>query len=131
MTRQRFALLALVLAACDQVEPVDEESATIPRSVQDAFTRSCATEGCHTAEHPIDLTPEGAPAVLDLEHDGMPVVVLGDPSGSVMGLALMAEPPEGILQMPLERTDQSLTDAAVVLAWIAGAEMPAMIVDGD
>lgn len=134
MTRTRLAVLALVLSGCDQVEPFEEESATIPRSVQDAFSRSCATQdACHGAGSPtgIVLTPEGAPAILDQEYRGRPVVVIGDPRASAMGLALMHEPPPDIVRMPLDREDAALTDAAIVLAWISGAEMPDMVVEPD
>jgi hypothetical protein len=133
MNRTRLGALLFVLAACDQVEPVEEESATIPRSVQDAFTRSCAVTGCHVAGHitGIDLTPEGAPAILDQTYDGRPVVVIGDPNASAMGLALMHEPPSDVVRMPYTRDDLSLTDGAIVLAWISGAEMPDSVVEPD
>lgn len=135
MSARCIVLAVVACAACDQIQPIDDtREGEIPPAVQDAFTRTCAMASCHDPTAPaggIDLSPTGSGAIFELVGKDLPLVRIGDVAGSTMGLALLREPPVGILKMPLERSDTSLTDSAIIMAWIAGAEMPGMAIDGD
>jgi hypothetical protein len=105
----------------------------VPEEVQAAFDRSCATGGCHDAGGAaagLVLSAAGSVDVLvrDATQKTMPLVVVGDTSGSYLAHKLMADPPAAIVggRMPVgfdpSNADQ-LADVTTILAWIGGAPM--------
>lgn len=137
MRRPAWAF-CLGLAGCaEQFEiigdPADDQA--IPLAVQDAFDRTCASGGCHdaaTAAGDLSLTADDAPAIIDgpSVQSELPLVDLGSIEGSYLALKMLPEenlPPDtsrvGTL-MPPSPTDQDLEDMALILGWIAGAELP-------
>jgi hypothetical protein len=135
-----LALAALPLVACNQLEPIEEETGGgggggIPPAVRMAFEASCGKGGCHA---PGGIQPTLAGAELDGILTGMggglPYVTIGDTSNSYLAIVMMADETLAELgltrtvpRMPIDRNPADEAQAAnlnTILAWIAGAEYP-------
>lgn len=136
-----LALAALPLAACNQLEPIEEDTGGnggggIPPAVRMAFEASCGKTGCHSAGA---NTPVLAGAELDAiltgtSNSGIPYVTIGDTTQSYIAIVMMSpavammagvDPPA--LRMPVDRNPADMAQAAnlnTILAWIGGAEFP-------
>lgn len=136
-----LALAALPLAACNQLEPIEEETGGsnvggIPPAVRAAFEASCGKSGCHA---PGATLPTLAGTELDAiltgtSSSGVPFVTIGDTAQSYIAIVMMSpevaamagvDPPT--LRMPLDRNAADMAQAAdlnTILAWIGGAEFP-------
>lgn len=135
-----MALCCATLAAsgcADQFEIIDEPSASdaVPPAVQDAFDRSCAYGGCHdagTAAGALSLTAQDAPSIIDAPslQSELPLVELGSVEGSYLAIKMFASgalPPDTSrvgARMPPDPSDEELVDVALIMGWIAGAELP-------
>ena len=135
----------LTVTACGVTRLEDGDTSTtdseggdaeVPLWVQDAFDRSCATDGCHSSAAPAlglslaagdsDLIIGGASAGSEL-----PLVELGNVEGSYMALKmlpaeLLPEDTPALTQMPPAPTDDSDEDVATILGWIAGTPAAAL-----
>jgi hypothetical protein len=131
-TSLRSAILgaALCLGACG-VEKLDDTGgdAQVPAEVQRILVDSCGVApGCHMATAPaemLDLTT-GSVAVLTgtSRQTGQPLVDFGNVAGSYLAVKMLdAMPPSGT-PMPPTPTLSEL-DRAILIGWIAGAELPA------
>jgi hypothetical protein len=122
--------LGLVLPGCPQLEPIDDgggPGATIPAEVQRAFDDSCAFVGCHDSTSlagGLDLSADASPGIIDgpSAASPLPLVELGNVQGSWLAIKLLPNPPSGA-QMPFGG-DLEGVDNAIILGWIAGAQLP-------
>lgn len=136
MTRSLRFSLVLVLAptGCEQVKKLDvDPQAGLPCEVQRIFTESCAIAGCHdgSTQKP-DLRAEASPTSIESQADqaASPYVVVGNPAGSYMASKLVQEVPDGWIPrtmdlMPPAGVPLAASDRALLLGWIAGAELEA------
>ena len=124
------------------VEVLDDASATaVPFEVEDAFGRSCGVSGCHEAGQPaagLALVGSALEGLVDRPSSQRPelsLVRIGDVGNSYLALKIL--PPDivaqygqslaaGTSRMPLGGSSDAVKkDIAVILGWIAGAELPA------
>lgn len=130
-------LLGLLLGptACNELEPIDDGGPAgggIPAEVQRVFDERCSIPGCHDATRAggLELTRDAAPDIIGgaSVQSSLPLVELGNVQGSYLAAKLL--PNSDALQnsrMPLGASldDASvLLDNAIILGWIAGAELP-------
>jgi hypothetical protein len=128
----------MVCGCADQFEivgdPMDEEN--IPPTVQEAFDRACAYDGCHdavTQAGDLSLVAQDAPAIIGAPsvQSELPMVEMGSVEGSYLAIKMLPEEnlPPGVERvgtlMPPAPTDEELEDMALIIGWIAGAELPA------
>lgn len=133
-------LVAVAVGGCSsQLEPVGGDGDSdggppmfIPGDVQLAFDNQCVGAGCHDAASNagmLSLEDGDSLAVLtQTSTTGEPLVVIGDVMGSYMAIKMLPPYllPEGARvgsRMPFGR-DPGHPDNAVILGWIAGAELP-------
>lgn len=127
------ALFVLTSAGCEQVKKLDEDpQAGLPCEVQRVFTESCALAGCHDGTQKPDLTAGAAATSIESQADqaAFPYVDLGNPAGSYMASKLVATVPEGWIPrsmdiMPPATVPLPESDRALLVGWIAGAELEA------
>lgn len=133
-----LASLGLLLgaSACNELERLDDGGsgeAAIPDEVQRVFDDGCAIAGCHDAnsrQAGLDLTAGAAAGIIggSATQSSLPMVTLGDVQGSYLAHKLLPE--SEIRQgdrMPVGRDfndAQVALDNAIILGWIAGAELP-------
>ncbi len=128
------AALGLGLGACTELEKLDPDGgsgARIPDRVQTAFDVSCNIPGCHNsaAAGGLNLTATASPDIIGGQstQSSLPLVELGNVDGSYLAIKMLPEVPEGVLRqgerMPLGGALDS-EDNAIILGWIAGAELP-------
>jgi hypothetical protein len=125
-----IAVLGLVLPGCPQLETIDDgggAGATVPAEVQRAFDDSCNLAGCHDASSiagGLDLSAEASAGIIGGPSDAspLPLVELGNVQGSWLAIKLLPNPPVGV-QMPFGGDLQGV-DNAIILGWIAGAQLP-------
>ncbi len=130
--------LALALAACNQLEAIEEETdsaagGTVPQAVLDAFQNSCALgTACHGAGGQTPALEAGSIAGLI----GTNYVNIGDIPGSYIAVKMLSQSVlDNIgatrmgMRMPLgfdfaAGDPATLENTEIILAWIAGAEFP-------
>lgn len=125
----------LVGGCAEQFEIIDDgQDESVPAPVQEAFDRSCATGGCHDSASRVanlSLAPADAPAIIDgvAVQSDLPLVELGSIEGSYLAIKLLPDDglPEGVQRvgtiMPPDPTADERVDMAVILGWIAGADL--------
>ncbi|MCH9687695.1 MAG: hypothetical protein K0V04_40065 [Deltaproteobacteria bacterium] len=130
--------LALGTTACNELERIDQGDdggVQIPDEVQRAFESSCNMAGCHDASAAggLELTATAAPGIIGAPSEGspLPLVELGNVQGSYLAVKILAEAPAGTTRtgarMPLGGNfddTQTAIDSAIILGWIAGAQLP-------
>ncbi|MEM6992834.1 MAG: hypothetical protein AAF721_20130 [Myxococcota bacterium] len=135
---------AAAVSSCTQVEKIREDGSAageVPAEVQRVFDERCAMQaGCHSTETPaaeLVLTAAQAQSIIggQSKQSDLPLVEPGDVNGSYLAAKILAAAPPGVVRtgvrMPIGGTftDPDLsTDLAIILGWIAGADLPA---DGD
>ncbi len=130
----------LLSEACKQLEAVADEGregGSIPPLVQMAFDENCVKEACHDASGPqagLALTAGDSLAILDrrsTQNPDLPLVELGNVYGSYLAIKLL--PDDVLMERNLERRLERMPPAgqmrdeesiALILGWIAGAELP-------
>lgn len=136
LTAAAAAGLLLGATACNELEKIDDGGSTaegIPDEVQRVFDDSCNIAGCHdsnSAQGGLDLTATAAPGIIGgaSTQSSLPLVELGNVQGSYLAIKLLAESElrQGD-RMPLGRDFGDATvalDNAIILGWIAGADLP-------
>lgn len=131
------AATLLASGCAEQFEIIDEpqSSDAIPPAVQDAFDRACATSGCHdaaVAAGGLSLAGQDAAAIIDAPslQSELPLVEFGSVERSYLAIKMLADdalPPDSSrvgTRMPPDPTDEELLDMALIIGWIAGAELP-------
>lgn len=131
-----MGLMGALGGCADQFEIIDDGGGAdaIPMEVQAAFDRSCATGGCHDSASRVadlSLAPADAPATLDgaAIQSELPLVELGSVEGSYLAIKLLPDDriPAGVSRlgtiMPPDPTEENRVDMALILGWIAGAEL--------
>lgn len=125
--------LGLWLPGCTQVEKLDDDGGNdvgIPTEVQRAFDESCAIPGCHDSasrQGGLDLSPTGSPGIIGgtSSQSTLPLVELGNVQGSYLALKLLPNPPSGTPMPPVAVPGvDNETNVAIILGWIAGAQLP-------
>lgn len=128
-------LSSLPLAACNQLEAIDETDGGgggggIPTVVRQAFTESCGKAGCHGETGPTAPALAGAKLddILTGQGAGGPLVTLGDTVNSYLAIKML---PDSVLsalgitrsglRMPLDG-DFTNPNNQIILAWLGGAE---------
>jgi len=127
--------LLLGAGACNELERIDDggsSAAGIPEEVQRAFNDGCVLAGCHDAARAggLELTAGAAAGIIggESQQSSLPLVELGNVQGSYLAIKLL--PMSELRQadrMPLGRDfndPKVATDNAIILGWIAGAELP-------
>lgn len=133
----RIMIAALVgVTGCVQLERVggDGGSAGIPDEVQRVFDERCNQGGCHgngTAQQGLSLDAADAAGIIGGQavQVAMPLVELGSVENSYLAQKMLASPTTTIsgTRMPqlADFADPAvLTDNAIVIGWIAGADLP-------
>lgn len=135
-------LVALMVGGCgvDELGEVGADGGgdgQVPEQVILAFEDSCAVPGCHEGSAPIaglSLERGSIDSILSADSGivDMPLVKIGDVPGSFIAVKIMEE--ETLALYGVERTgrrmpignvnDQTRQDIAIIIAWIAGAEIP-------
>ncbi len=131
-------VMTLAAGACKELVPIDDGGggAQVPTAVQEAFDRSCALSGCHgmgAAQAGLSLDAGASASVVGGSSSaGIPMVTLGDVCQSYLALKIMSPDKNmcdtqiaGALMPPGTRGDPDVQlDIAIILGWIAGAELP-------
>ncbi len=137
-------ILGLLCACPNDLQPIDEGGTdsgggdAIPPAVQDVFDRRCGFAGCHgmgSAQAGLALDPAQSGGIVDGPSSaGIPMVTIGDVCRSYLAIKILPKEnnrcdvqASGSL-MPIggrDRADVQL-DLAVVLGWIAGADLTAV-----
>jgi len=140
------AAAVIGVSGCDQVDKViesgDAAGAAVPTEVQRVFDDRCGTGGCHdaTAAGGLVLTAPNSNSIIGGSSTGspLPMVALGDISGSYLALKILEAVPAGATiqgaRMPIGGNfdDPELAvDLALVLGWVGGASLPGGSVDDD
>lgn len=130
------------------VEVLDSgEGGQVPIAVEAAFARSCASLGCHGSSEPaagLSLEGAGLQNLVDRfssQRPELPLIAIGDVPGSYLAIKVLSDEAlanygvsraAGTSRMPFSGlTDEALVDVALILGWIAGAELPVPSGDGD
>jgi hypothetical protein len=130
-----MVLAALLTCGCPALVEVEGDGVAsgVPPVVQDRLTQYCAIPGCHStgAQFP-DLSEGGSAATLDQSSGvtGTPFVVFGDVQGSYLALKLLPAPPDGTIMPPPALPPMPPQDVALILGWIAGADLSDAADDG-
>ncbi len=134
-----MACIAMGAGACNELERLDDGGPgggpVVPDDVQRAFERSCNRPGCHDASAAggLNLTATESPNIIGGSASGspLPMVELGNVNGSYMAVKLLPEAPDGTtrtgVRMPQGadfNDPETAIDSAVILGWIAGAQLP-------
>jgi hypothetical protein len=137
--RRMLAIAALALSGCPQIERIDDvnNGGSIPTAVQAAFDRQCNDAACHGTSPALGLSLEAANSASILEKNGvsnpdLPYVDFGNIPGSFMAHKLL--PDSELMNLDITRvgarmpniaiTPEIQEDVALILGWIAGAELP-------
>ncbi len=137
MKTTRVIIASLLATGCNELREVGEGGVNggIPTRVQQAFDESCAEDGCHDATNAqagLDLTAAAAPRIIEgSSTGGIPMVTVGDVCSSYMAIKLIP-PGESVCDTPIigtsmpagEVTQADQENVAVILGWIAGADLP-------
>ncbi len=126
MTRTLVFGASFVLAACNQVERIDEGddgSSAVPAAVQLRLTQSCALPACHAGSVQPDLSAAGGGAWVTQSGAGGPYVTFGDVQNSYIVEKMLPSPSVGS-QMPLPPGEITAEDLALIVGWVAGVELP-------
>jgi hypothetical protein len=124
----------------------DQNGGQVPFAVEAAFERSCLGAGCHSSAQPAaGLSLEGAAlqalvGASSSQRPELPLVAIGDVAGSYLAIKVLSDDglasygvsrAAGTSRMPLSGlSEQALEDVALILGWIAGAELPTPSDDG-
>jgi len=130
-----FSILSLFLSggafACG-VEPIEEENGQIPKEVQMAFDRSCASVGCHASGGQKPFLDSGNSSRIiggSSQGSDLKLVVLGDVEKSYLALKMLAPDmlPQGAMiqggSMPPSKMGHTEADVKAILDWIESGEM--------
>lgn len=115
------ALAATSAAGCNQVErlPTDGTTDALPRSVDAALTRACATDAaCHAPGSPFVVLAGASPSAL---RDGG-YVQRGSLEGSTLAVKILGLPGITGGRMPPDTNPADPNDLALIVAWIAGID---------
>jgi hypothetical protein len=125
--RRTSCAVALLLAACNQLEAVEDGGSGggggVPPEVRAAFEGSCGLQGCHSAGA---TAPVLAGADLD-NLVGSRYVTIGDIAASYLAVKML--PDEVVAALGVSRTGARMPQTGdflnpnnqIILAWIAGA----------
>ncbi|MCA9649044.1 MAG: hypothetical protein H6712_15730 [Myxococcales bacterium] len=128
--------LALGLGGCNELQKIDDggsSGAGIPDEVQRVFDERCNTSGCHDSAQAggLELSAAVSAQIIDgpSEVSALPLVELGNVPGSYLAVKLLSDTSryEGGVRMPFGADFEDpavLLDNAIVIGWIAGAELP-------
>jgi len=125
------------LTSCVQVEKLDAEGESVPTEVQRVFDARCATSGCHdagTRQAGLSLSASDAAGIIgqpSSQNSAFALVEPGSVDLSYLAAKILPTPPTGIdlvgdvMPPGADLSDNELaTDMAIVLGWIAGADLP-------
>jgi mono/diheme cytochrome c family protein len=106
--------------------PAGDARAALGAKVAAIFTRSCATGGCHSGEHPkmqLDLSAAAIPASLvgvNAKQAGdLKLIDTEDPAKSYLLLKLTGGKGMRGKKMPIKAQELSAEELAAVSAWVA------------
>lgn len=137
-TRCIFAIVSLA-AGCEQVKRVEDgnNGGAVPTAVQEAFDRQCNDTSCHGPSPQLGLSLVAGDSASILEKNGvgnpeLPLVDIGNVPGSYLAIKMLPDSELmdlGITRVGLRMPNVPLTpeiqsDVALILGWIAGAELP-------
>jgi hypothetical protein len=125
--------LCLLAGGCEQVKRIDETDGgtdcEVPDEVQRIFTESCAVPSCHSGDQTPNLTAGQAASIIGqtATQVSLPLVEIGNVSGSYLAIKIQPDLPDSIMRggdlMPQPPEELSEADRALLLGWIAGAEL--------
>ena len=138
MSTKHWIFGGLVVASgCVQVEKLDEAGQAVPTEVQRVFDTRCATGGCHdssTRQAGLSLEASDAAGIIgqpSSQNGSFSLVELGSVETSYLAAKILPTPPTGvdlvgdIMPPGADLSNNELaTDVAIILGWIAGAELP-------
>jgi hypothetical protein len=124
----------LALLGCEQVTPLEQEDAcVVPNEVQRVFDESCSDANCHGTQGAVGagLSLAEGPSDELVERNStqvgsLPLVAIGNVSGSYLAIKIQDGLPgaQARLGLPMPPIDAlSESDRALVIAWIAGAQL--------
>lgn len=118
----------------------DADAGVVPLAVEAAFARSCVATGCHESSNSaagLSLEGAGLRSLVGASSSQRPelsLVSIGDVPGSYLAIKVLSDQAltgygvsraSGTSRMPLGgSSDESAEDVALILGWIAGAELP-------
>lgn len=121
-------------AGCTQVERIDEVGAggdrVIPTAVQQIFDANCSLAGCHDSASQAGSLVLASPQSRGIiggqsQQSMLPLVEIGNVGGSYLAAKIVEEPAAPIQGDPMPPAGPlEPLDGAVLLGWIAGAELP-------
>lgn len=134
-----FAIGVLALGGCEQVKRVDDpnDGGAIPTAVQEAFDRQCNLAGCHDSagnQQGLVLEASASASIIGrmAQQSPLPLVELGNVPGSYLAIKIL--PDSALMELDITRTmlrmpnvpitPEIQEDVAIILGWIAGAELP-------
>jgi hypothetical protein len=139
-----FALITSIGCGVEILD--DQDGGQVPFAVEEAFERSCLGAGCHGSAQPaagLSLEGAGLQALVgasSAQRPELPLVTIGDIPGSYLAIKVLSDDAlagygvsraAGTSRMPLSGlSDEALEDVALILGWIAGAELPTPSGDG-
>lgn len=126
-----------VASGCVQVEKLDDAGQSVPTEVQRVFDDRCATSGCHDSgsrQAGLSLAASDAAGIIgrpSSQNSAFALVELGSVEESYLAAKLLPTPPTeidlvgDIMPPGADLSNNELaTDVAIILGWIAGADLP-------
>lgn len=138
--------MAVLVAGCQQIEEVDDEmqGGQVPGRVQEIFDARCNLPGCHgggVVQENLSLEAESSASIIgrNAQQVAMPLVDIGNVNNSYLAIKIL--PDQAVMDLGAMRTgvrmpsgvviDAALQEElAIVLGWIAGADLPGGDVGG-
>lgn len=136
-----LGLAALVLLPACELEVIDPPGGgDVPVRVQQAFADSCGGNQCHgegsSPAAGLVLVGDGLASTLaraSRQNPSLPLVEIGNVGGSYLAIKML--PDDALARYGVEREEarmpdvtspspEDLDNVAIILAWIAGAEIP-------
>ena len=129
--------LTTAVTGCVQVEKLDDAGDSVPTEVQRVFDERCAIAPCHDAGSRagnLSLSAADAAGIIGRpsgQNSALSLVEPGSVEESYLAAKVLPTPPEGvdvigdIMPPGANLSDNALaTDMAIIVGWIAGAELP-------
>lgn len=126
-----------VASGCVQVEKLDDDGQSVPTEVQRVFDDRCATSGCHDSgsrQAGLSLAASDAAGIIgrpSSQNSAFALVELGSVETSYLAAKILPTPPAeidlvgDIMPPGADLSNNELaTDVAIILGWIAGADLP-------
>lgn len=126
-----------VASGCVQVEKLDDAGQSVPTEVQRVFDERCAIGSCHdssTRQAGLSLAASDAAGIIgqpSSQNSSFALVELGSVETSYLAAKILPSPPPeidlvgDIMPPGADLSNNELaTDVAIILGWIAGADLP-------